>query len=106
ETLVFRMRDFKKDDVVQIALEDSISAASDPIVVAQSETPIDHVKVERFGKGSLGLRRCPEADQSSRAPLSRPPTDSPPPSRQALGVRVPPPPAFRGGGAAPPLVNS
>src|SRR3954464_14184854 len=71
ETFVFRMRDFKKDDVVQIALEDSISAASDPIVVAQSETPVDHVKVERFGKSSLGLRRCTEADQSSLEPLFR-----------------------------------
>jgi hypothetical protein len=87
ETLVFRMREFKKDDVVQIALEDSISAASDPIVVAQSETPVDHVKIERFGKGSLGLRRCAEADQSSLEPLFKSANDIARHYRLALRVR-------------------
>src|SRR4051794_6731676 len=87
ETLVFRMRDFKKDDVVQIALEDSISAASDPIIVAQSETPVDHVKIERFGKGSLGLRRCSEADQSSLEPLFKSANDIARHYRLALRVR-------------------
>jgi hypothetical protein len=87
ETFVFRMRDFKKDEVMQIALEDSISAASDPILVAQSETPVDHVKIERFGKGSLGLRRCPDADQSSLEPLFKSANDLAQRYRMALRVR-------------------
>jgi hypothetical protein len=87
ETFVFRMREFKKDEVVQVALEDSISAASDPIAVAQSETPVDHVKVERFGKGSLGLRRCADADQSSLEPLFKAANDIAHHYRLALRVR-------------------
>jgi len=87
ETFVFRMREFKKDEVVQIALEDSISAASDPVVVAQSETPVDHVKIERFGKGSLGLRRCSDADQSSLEPLFKTANDIAHHYRLALRVR-------------------
>lgn len=87
ETFVFRMRELKKDEIVQVALEDSISAASDPIVVARSETPIDHLKVERFGKSSLGLRRCAEADQSSLEPLFRAANEIARHYRAALRVR-------------------
>jgi hypothetical protein len=102
ETFVFRMREFKKDEIVQVALEDSISAASDPIVVAQSETPIDHVKVERFGRSSLGLRRCAEADQSSLEPLFRAANDIARHYRAALRVRESVPADLRrvGAGAA------
>ena len=102
ETFVFRMREFKKDEIVQVALEDSISAASDPIVVAQSETPIDHVKVERFGKSSLGLRRCAEADQSSLEPLFRTANEIARHYRAALRVRESVPADLRrvGAGAA------
>ena len=104
ETFVFRMREFKKDEIVQVALEDSISAASDPIVVAQSETPTDHVKVERFGKSSLGLRRCAEADQSSLEPLFRAANDIAHHYRAALRVRESVPADLRrvGAGAATP----
>jgi hypothetical protein len=87
ETFVFRMREFKKDEIVQVALEDSLSAAGDPIVVAQSETPIDHVKVERFGKSSLGLRRCAQGDQSSLEPLFKSANDIAHHYRVALRVR-------------------
>ena len=87
ETFVFRMREFKKDEIVQVALEDSISAASDPIVVSQSETPIDHVKVERFGKASLGLRRCAGADQSILEPIFKAANDIAHQYRLALRIR-------------------
>jgi hypothetical protein len=102
ETFVFRMREFKKDEIVQVALEDSISAASDPIIVAQSEAPIDHVKVERFGKSSLGLRRCAEADQSSLEPLFHAANDIARHYRAALRVRESVPADLRrvGAGAA------
>jgi hypothetical protein len=102
ETLVFRMREFKKDEIVQVALEDSISAASDPVLVSQSETPIDHVRVERFGKGSLGLRRCAGADQSILEPLFKAANDIAHQYRRALRVRESVPADLRrvGAGAA------
>jgi hypothetical protein len=104
ETFVFRMREFKKDEIVQVALEDSISAASDPVVVAQSETPIDHVKVERFGKSSLGLRRCSEGDQSTLEPLFKSANDIARHYRSAFRVRETVPADLRrvGAGAAAP----
>jgi len=102
ETFVFRMRDFKKDEIVQVALEDSISAAGDPIAVAQSETPIDHVKVERFGKGSLGLRHCADADQSSLEPLFKAANGIAHHYRLALRVRESVPADLRRVGAGSP----
>jgi len=110
ETFVFRMRELKKDEVVQIALEDSISAASDPIAVAQSETPVDHVKIERFGKGSLGLRRCAEADQSSLEPLFKSANEIAHRYRAALWVRESVPADLRrvgaGGGTPKPRARA
>ena len=100
ETFVFRMREFKKDEIVQVALEDSISAASDPIVVAQSETPIDHVKVERFGKSSLGLRRCSEGDQSTLEPIFKVANDIARHYRSAFRVRETVPADLRRVGAS------
>jgi hypothetical protein len=48
---------------------------------------VDHVKIERFGKGSLGLRRCAEADQSSLEPLFKSANDIARHYRLALRVR-------------------
>jgi hypothetical protein len=67
ETVVFRWRDPK--DVMQVALEDSVSASSKPAAVLASDTPASRVRVERFGKGSLALARCPQADQSAYEPI-------------------------------------
>jgi hypothetical protein len=106
ETFVFRMREFKKDDIVQVALEDSISAASDPVIVAQSETPIDHVKVERFGKSSLGLRRCAEGDQTRLEPLFKEANDIARRYRAALRVRESVPADLRRVGAGVVSKNS
>jgi hypothetical protein len=101
ETFVFRMRELKKDEIVQVALEDSISAASDAILVSQSETPIDHVKVERFGKSSLGLRRCPDVDQTILEPLFKAANDIAHHYRAALKVRESVPADLRRVGAGP-----
>jgi len=106
ETFVFRVREFKKDEIVQVALEDSISAASDPVLVAQSVTPIDHVKVERFGKSSLGLRRCAEADQNSLEPLFKQANDIAQHYRAALRVRESVPADLRRVGAGAPAVKA
>jgi hypothetical protein len=61
ETLVFRSREAK--DVIQVSFEDKVSAGADPAVVLKSDTPVDRVRIERFGKSSVALARCPGADQ-------------------------------------------
>ena len=67
ETLVFRSREAK--DVIQTSLEDSVSASSDPLQVLRVDTPVDRVRIERFGKSSVVLTRCPSADQKTYQPL-------------------------------------
>ena len=67
ETLVFRSREAK--DVIQTSLEDSVSASSDPLQVLKVDTPVDRVRIERFGKSSVVLTRCPSADQKTYQPL-------------------------------------
>lgn len=60
ETLVFRSREMK--DVIQVSMEDKVSAG-DPAQVLKSDTPVDRVRIERFGKSSVALARCQGADQ-------------------------------------------
>ena len=60
ETGVFRWRDPK--DVLQVAIEDSVTAGT-PAAVVASDTPVTRVRVERFGKSSLTMARCPQVDQ-------------------------------------------
>ena len=60
ETSVFRWRDPK--DVLQVAIEDSVSVGT-PAAVVGTDTPATRVRVERFGKSSLTMARCPQADQ-------------------------------------------
>ena len=67
ETMVFRSREAK--DVIQTSLEDSISASSDPLQALKIDTPVDRVRIERFGKSSVVLARCPSADQKTYQPL-------------------------------------
>lgn len=84
ETLVFQARDPK--DFLQIALDDRISAGSSPAEVLASDTPVTHLKIERFGKASLGLARC-EADQTAYEPLFRAASDLMSRYRALLNVR-------------------
>ncbi len=67
ESLVFYSREAK--EVMQVALEDVISAGTPPASVLAANTPVDHVRVERFGKPSLVLARCPNVDQTALEPL-------------------------------------
>ena len=67
ETLVFRSREAK--DVMQTEVEDSVSAASDPLQVLAANTPADRIRLERFGKSSVVVARCPGADQSKYEPI-------------------------------------
>ena len=67
ETLVFRSREAK--DVMETEVEDTVSAAADPLQVLGADTPADRIRLERFGKSSVVLARCPGADQSKYEPL-------------------------------------
>jgi len=68
ETLVFSGRDPK--DLSQLSLEDSVTAsASRPATLLAVDTPASRIKVERFGKTSLGLARCEGVDQGKYDPL-------------------------------------
>jgi hypothetical protein len=69
ETLVFYSRETK--GVIQVALEDQVAAGTAPAVVLAADTPVNHIRIERFGKPSLVLARCPQADQTAYEPLFR-----------------------------------
>ncbi len=73
ETLVFRVRDPK--DLMQVAIEDSASSVTAPATMLATNTPAARIKLERFGKSSVVLARCPGTegnpppDQSAYEPL-------------------------------------
>jgi hypothetical protein len=67
ETLVFRSREAK--DVLQVQLENTVTGAQDAKSVIDNDTPVNRMKLERFGKPSVGLSRCPAADQAKYEPL-------------------------------------
>jgi hypothetical protein len=91
ETLVFRVRDPK--DVMQIAVEDSVSAVTTPANMLTTDTPASRIKLERFGKSSVVLARCsaseagPAPDQSAYEPLFQSATAIAAKYRNFLGVR-------------------
>lgn len=86
ETLVFRSREAK--DVIQVLLEDTVSSASDPAQVLKSDTPVDRVRIERYGKSSVALARCPTADQHAYDPLFQQASTILSRYRTALSVRT------------------
>ena len=69
ETAVFYAREAK--DVLQVALEDQVAAGVSPAALLAADTPVSHIRVERFGKPSLVLARCPNVDQTAYEPLFR-----------------------------------
>jgi hypothetical protein len=86
ETLVLRMRDPKQFH--EIALEDRVSTGVvEPSALLTIQTPVSHIQLERFTKGSIVLARCPSANQSAYDPLFRQATDIMSQYRTALGLR-------------------
>jgi hypothetical protein len=75
ETLVLHVRDPK--ELIQVSLEDSASAVTSAEAMLASNTPVNRVRLERFGKSSVALARCsateggPAPDQSAYEPLFR-----------------------------------
>lgn len=84
ETLALRLRDPK--DVVQVALQSTVTAG-DPAAVLASDTPSNHISVERYGKAPLAVKRCLSADQASSQPLFHSASSLLAAYRAALGVR-------------------
>ncbi len=66
ETLTLRARDAK--DVMQVSISATSNAAI-PAQVARLNTPAERIRLERFGRSSVVLARCPAADQSRFEPL-------------------------------------
>jgi hypothetical protein len=79
ETLVLHVRDPK--ELIQVSLEDSASAVTSAEAMLTSNTPVNRVRLERFGKSSVALARClateggPAPDQSAYEPLFRSASD-------------------------------
>lgn len=73
ETLVLHVRDAK--DLIQLSLEDSASSITSPLAMVSANTPVNRVRLERFGKSSIALARCnasenaPAPDQTAYEPL-------------------------------------
>ncbi len=85
ETLVFRSREQK--DVIQVSLSDNVVAPPVPTQVVATSTPVDRIRLERFGKTSLVLARCPTADQSKYESLFQKASSLLNLYREVLGVR-------------------
>ena len=85
ETLVFRVRE--PGELLLVTMDDSVSSATDVAATLGQNTPAEHVKIERFGKSSVGLRRC-LADQTAYEPLFRAASEIMAAYRTALKVRT------------------
>jgi hypothetical protein len=99
EVLVFRVRDPK--EVMQVAISDTVTV-TDPGAVLAADTPAGRIKIERFGKSSVGLTHCPGADQKPYQSLFRSASRTLSLYRDLLGARTGVPAEFaRLGGGAP-----
>jgi hypothetical protein len=91
ETLVLRVRDPK--DLMQVSIEDNASSVTSASAMLSADTPVSHVRLERFGKPSVALARCPATedkpapDQSAYEPIFRAASAILNRYRDALGVR-------------------
>lgn len=87
ETLVLRMRDPK--EFHELSIEDQVSSdAASAAVVLSSDTPASRIRVERLGKSSVALARCPEVDQSAYQPLFNEASDIMARYRKEMGLRT------------------
>ena len=92
ETLVLHVRDPK--DLIQVSLEDSASSVTSSEAMLGANTPVNRVRLERFGKSSVALARCsaaeggPAPDQSAYEPLFRSASEVLANYRGLLGVKT------------------
>jgi hypothetical protein len=84
ETLVFRARDPK--EILQILLEAKASSA-DANTLLTTDTPAERIRLERYGKSSVALARCPTSDQGAYEAIFREGSSVLAHYRNALDVR-------------------
>ncbi|MFY9674013.1 MAG: hypothetical protein WAK13_06145 [Terriglobales bacterium] len=95
ETLVLRVREPKDlpKDLMEVSIEDSASAVTSAAAMLSTDTPVARIRLERFGKSSVALARCPAeeghpaVDQSAYEPIFRSASAILTHYREALGVR-------------------
>jgi hypothetical protein len=68
ERILVHFKPAKAGEPLQLSLEGEFNAGS-PAQVVSLDTPPNRVRLERFGKPSLILARCPEVDQKAYEPL-------------------------------------
>jgi hypothetical protein len=85
EALVFRVREPK--DVMQVSLSNSAALLANPAQAVTAQTPVDRIRLERFGRSSLVLARCKNADQSAYEPLFQKASEVFNRYREQLGAR-------------------
>jgi hypothetical protein len=91
ETLVLRVRDPK--DLMQVSVEDNASSVTSASAMLSADTPVSRIRLERFGKPSVALARCPATadkpgpDQSAYESIVRSASAILNRYRDALGVR-------------------
>jgi hypothetical protein len=91
ETLVLRVRDPK--DLMQVSVEDNASSVTSASAMLSADTPVSRIRLERFGKPSVALARCPASadkpgpDQSAYESIFRSASAILNRYRDALGVR-------------------
>jgi len=91
ETLVLRVRDPK--DLMQVSVEDNASSVTSASAMLSADTPVSRIRLERFGKPSVALARCPASadkpglDQSAYESIFRSASAILNRYRNALGVR-------------------
>lgn len=87
ELMVLRTRDPK--EFHELALEDTVSpGVATASAIVMSDTPVDHIRLERLGKSSIVLARCPTADQSAYEPVFRQASEVMARYRTAIGART------------------
>jgi hypothetical protein len=67
ETLVFRMKSPKRDQPMQVSIQNAVTAPTAAQALAAEVEP-ERIRIERFGGSSVVLARCPQADQKQYEP--------------------------------------
>jgi len=87
ETLVLHFKASKPGEPLQLSFSNEITAGT-AAAVLNANTPPGHIRLERFGKSSLILARCPNVDQGVYEPLFRVAAERFADFRAALKVRA------------------
>ena len=87
ETLVLHFKAAKPGEPLQLSFANE-NMAGIPAAVLNTDTPPGHIRLERFGKSSVILARCPNVDQGVYEPLFRVAAERFAAFRAALNVRT------------------